>query len=102
MPASKTPAKPADKETKKAAAVAAAEPTEAVKKKPGRPPKAGAAAETKPATGAKRGRKPKAATDTGPADDLDMSDIEAVVRKPEFKTRKALRRLWSRLRYLAY
>ncbi len=33
---------------------------------------------------------------------LDMSDIEAVVRKPEFKTRKALRRLWSRLRYLAF
>lgn len=30
---------------------------------------------------------------------LDMSDIEAVVRKSELKTRKALRRLWSRIRY---
>jgi glycosyl transferase family 25 len=30
---------------------------------------------------------------------LDMSDIESVVRRPEFKTRKTLRRLWSRLRY---
>ncbi|WP_417311657.1 glycosyltransferase family 25 protein [Ectopseudomonas khazarica] len=33
---------------------------------------------------------------------LDMSDIEAVERKPEFKTRKALRRLWSRIRYAAF
>ena len=30
---------------------------------------------------------------------LDMSDIEAVARKPELKTRLALRRLWSRIRY---
>jgi RNA polymerase primary sigma factor len=30
-----------------------------------------------PATGAKRGRKPKAAAASAPADDLDMSDIEA-------------------------
>jgi glycosyl transferase family 25 len=30
---------------------------------------------------------------------LDMSDIESVERRPEFKTRKTLRRLWSRLRY---
>lgn len=29
----------------------------------------------------------------------DMSDIEAVVRQPEFKTRRELRRIWSRIRY---
>jgi RNA polymerase primary sigma factor len=68
----KTAAKPAVKETKKAAAPAP-EPIETVKKKPGRPPKAAEA----PATGAKRGRKPKAAAASAPADDLDMSDIEA-------------------------
>ena len=50
----------------------------AVKKKPGRPPKAAAAESDAPAkTGAKRGRKPKAAADSGGGDDLDMSDIEA-------------------------
>ena len=68
----KTAAKPAVKETKKTAAPAP-EPIETVKKKPGRPPKAAEA----PATGAKRGRKPKAAAANAPADDLDMSDIEA-------------------------
>jgi RNA polymerase primary sigma factor len=68
----KAAAKPAVKETKKAAAPAP-EPIETVKKKPGRPPKAAEA----PATGAKRGRKPKVAAASGPADDLDMSDIEA-------------------------
>ncbi len=30
---------------------------------------------------------------------LDMSDIELVERKPEIKTRKIVRRLWSRIRY---
>ncbi|HOF30704.1 MAG TPA: RNA polymerase sigma factor region1.1 domain-containing protein, partial [Burkholderiaceae bacterium] len=68
----KAAAKPAVKETKKAAAPAP-EPIETVKKKPGRPPKAADA----PATGAKRGRKPKVAAASVPADDLDMSDIEA-------------------------
>ena len=68
----KAAAKPAVKETKKSAAPAP-EPIETVKKKPGRPPKAAEA----PATGAKRGRKPKVAAASVPADDLDMSDIEA-------------------------
>ncbi|NMM15254.1 MAG: RNA polymerase sigma factor RpoD [Rhodoferax sp.] len=51
---------------------------QAVKKKPGRPPKAAAAESDAPAkTGAKRGRKPKAAAESGGGDDTDMSDIEA-------------------------
>lgn len=33
---------------------------------------------------------------------LDISDIEAVMRKPELKTRAALRRLWSRIRYASF
>jgi RNA polymerase primary sigma factor len=80
VPVSKSPAKPAAVEPKKPAlapAVAAADP---VKKKPGRPPKAGAAdGDDGASAGAKRGRKPKAATATAkePGDDLDMSDIEA-------------------------
>ena len=74
--AEKAPAKAAVKETKKSTPIAVAiEPAEVVKKKPGRPPKAGA--EAKPGTGAKRGPKPKTAVDAASADELDMNDIEA-------------------------
>jgi RNA polymerase primary sigma factor len=64
-------------ETKKVAkaAVVADEP---VKKKPGRPPKAAAAeSDAPPKAAAKRGRKPKAAAGAAPAEDEDLSDIEA-------------------------
>jgi len=77
--ATKSPPKPTEKaaakdEARKPAKAAAAE--EALKKKPGRPPKAQVAdAGDAPKTGAKRGRKPKAATGSK-ADDLDLSDIE--------------------------
>ena len=59
----------------------------AAKKKPGRPPKAATAESASAATtGAKRGRKPKASADA-PADDMDMSDIEAdLVGEPEAAT----------------
>lgn len=58
----------------------------AAKKKPGRPPKAAAAEPAAAKTGAKRGRKPKASADA-PADDMDMSDIEAdLVGEPEATT----------------
>lgn len=86
VPASKTPAKtekaekaakPTAAELKKAAAAASAT-EEVVKKKPGRPPKAASAdAGAAPKTGAKRGRKPKNAAGAQPAEDLDLSDIEA-------------------------
>jgi RNA polymerase primary sigma factor len=74
---SKSPVKAPVVELKKAAPEAASAEI-IVKKKPGRPPKAastGVDAETK--TGAKRGRKPKNTGESAPADDLDMSDIEA-------------------------
>jgi len=89
VPASKTPAtktaaktekaaKPTAAELKKAAAAAAATEEVVVKKKPGRPPKAASAdAGAAPKTGAKRGRKPKNAAGAQPAEDLDLSDIEA-------------------------
>ncbi|SER45519.1 RNA polymerase sigma factor RpoD [Giesbergeria anulus] len=53
----------------------AAEAEEAVKKRPGRPAKSATADPAKPP--AKRGRKPKANPDADPADDADLSDIEA-------------------------
>ncbi|OYU44252.1 MAG: RNA polymerase sigma factor RpoD, partial [Burkholderiales bacterium PBB4] len=62
----------------------------AAKKKPGRPPKA-ATADASPVAKvpAKRGRKPKAAADA-PADDMDMSDIEAdLAGEPEATTATA-------------
>ena len=59
----------------------------AVKKKPGRPAKAATTEPTAAATtGAKRGPKPKAGA-SAPADDMDMSDIEAdLVGEPEATT----------------
>ncbi|HEX2546235.1 MAG TPA: RNA polymerase sigma factor RpoD [Ramlibacter sp.] len=68
--------------TKKAAKTATAANDEvAVKKKPGRPPKASAEVDTpaKTATGAKRGRKPKAAEPVKGAavDDVDLADVDA-------------------------
>jgi RNA polymerase primary sigma factor len=84
VPASKTPAKaekaakPTAAELKKAAAAASTTEEVVVKKKPGRPPKAASAdAGAAPKTGAKRGRKPKNAAGAQPAEDLDLSDIEA-------------------------
>ena len=50
---------------------------QAVKKKPGRPPKAAAESDDSEKAVVKRGRKPKVATDSGGGDDTDMSDIEA-------------------------
>ena len=50
---------------------------QAVKKKPGRPPKAAAESDESEKAVVKRGRKPKVATDSGGGDDTDMSDIEA-------------------------
>jgi RNA polymerase primary sigma factor len=77
----KSPAKAekasAKEETKKPVKIAVAD--EAVKKKPGRPPKASVEVDTLPkAGGAKRGRKPKAA-DAKPAvaGDVDLADVEA-------------------------
>ena len=74
VPASKSPAKAPVVELK----IASAAVEVAVKKKPGRPPKAvSAESDAAPKTGAKRGRKPKTATVSAAADDMDMSDIEA-------------------------
>ena len=50
---------------------------QAVKKKPGRPPKAAAESDDSAKAAVKRGRKPKVTTDAGGGDDTDMSDIEA-------------------------
>ena len=50
---------------------------QAVKKKPGRPPKAATEAEDSSKAAIKRGRKPKVAADSGGGDDTDLSDIEA-------------------------
>ena len=49
---------------------------QAVKKKPGRPPKAATESDDSTKAVVKRGRKPKAAAESG-GDDTDMSDIEA-------------------------
>ncbi len=84
-----TPAKPVATAPVLAAAVAASasatansgEADEPAKKRPGRPSKAAkAAAEASgaaPKAAAKRGRKPKVNPDADPADDADLSDIEA-------------------------
>ena len=85
VPASKPPVKMTALQLQEAAD-ALLKAGAAVKKKPGRPPKAAAAESDAPpkAAGAKRGRKPKAAADTGGGDDADMSDIEAdLVGEPE-------------------
>lgn len=68
----------AKEETKKSAKTAAPA-DEAVKKKPGRPPKASAEVDTPPKAGAKRGRKPKADAAAKPAvaEDEDLADVEA-------------------------
>ena len=50
---------------------------QAVKKKPGRPPKAATESEDLAKAAVKRGRKPKVAADSGGGDDTDLSDIEA-------------------------
>ncbi|MFZ3218729.1 MAG: RNA polymerase sigma factor RpoD [Rhodoferax sp.] len=77
VPASKPPVPKTKAQQLKEAADALLNAGAAVKKKPGRPPKAAAAESSAPAkTGAKRGRKPKAAAESS-GDDLDMSDIEA-------------------------
>jgi len=77
VPVSKSPAKMSALQLQEAAD-ALLKAGQAVKKKPGRPPKAAAAeSDAPPKTGAKRGRKPKAAADSGGGDDADMSDIEA-------------------------
>jgi len=77
VPASKSPVKMSPLQLQEAAD-ALLKAGQAVKKKPGRPPKAAAAESDAPAkTGAKRGRKPKAAAESGGGDDTDMSDIEA-------------------------
>ena len=90
VPASKPPVKMTALQLQEAAD-ALLKAGAAVKKKPGRPPKA-AAVESESsappkAAGAKRGRKPKAAAETGGGDDADMSDIEAdLVGEPEVVT----------------
>jgi RNA polymerase primary sigma factor len=77
VPVSKSPVKMSPLQLQEAAD-ALLKAGQAVKKKPGRPPKAAAAESDAPAkTGAKRGRKPKAAAESGGGDDTDMSDIEA-------------------------
>ena len=77
VPASKSPVKMSPLQLQEAAD-ALLKAGQAVKKKPGRPPKAVAAESDEPAKiGAKRGRKPKAAVESGGGDDTDMSDIEA-------------------------
>ena len=77
VPASKSPVKMSPLQLQEAAD-ALLKAGQAVKKKPGRPPKAAAAESDEPAKiGAKRGRKPKAAVESGGGDDTDMSDIEA-------------------------
>lgn len=71
--AEKASAKEETKKTAKSAAVA----DEAVKKKPGRPPKAAVEAEAPAKAGAKRGRKPKNALEAKPVEDVDLADVEA-------------------------
>jgi RNA polymerase primary sigma factor len=70
------PEKASAKEETKKTAKSAAPADEPVKKKPGRPPKAGTAAEA-PAGGAKRGRKPKAADPKTGVEEVDLADVEA-------------------------
>ncbi|WP_332824372.1 RNA polymerase sigma factor RpoD [Ramlibacter sp.] len=74
----KTEKASAKEEPKKTAKTAAAAP-EAVKKKPGRPPKAVSEVEAPAKAGAKRGRKPKDAAGKPPLADgeEDLGDIEA-------------------------
>jgi RNA polymerase primary sigma factor len=78
VPASKSPVRMTALQMQEAAD-ALLKAGQAVKKKPGRPPKVVSADsdDAPPKTGAKRGRKPKAASETGAGDDMDMSDIEA-------------------------
>jgi RNA polymerase primary sigma factor len=78
VPASKSPVRMTVLQMQEAAD-ALLKAGQAVKKKPGRPPKAATADsdDAQPKTGAKRGRKPKAASESGSGDDMDMSDIEA-------------------------
>jgi RNA polymerase primary sigma factor len=76
VPASKSPARMTSLQMQEAAD-ALLKADVAVKKKPGRPPKAAASeSDDAPKAAAKRGRKIKAAGDSADSDDTDLSDIE--------------------------